>query len=212
MDLIESKSIKTSVLDIIKKELAGTSSVKYEVEARLGRIYCNETRGRLHLDSLSPVIFRKLPRKYVFVTGVDKWDFKPMQKNLKNLPTENMKDCFKYLTDGNRIRFVDGRYIFCEKKNKIKVLNIYLPEMKYDVRISVMSEIKQMGRMSNAKVDLIRHRDRISYNDGVFNYDFTTVTNENNITYEVEVEVDDPNYSIDKFINGIQELNVYRDV
>ncbi|EOB15352.1 mRNA-capping enzyme subunit beta [Nosema bombycis CQ1] len=135
-----------------------------------------------------------------------------MQKNLKNLPTENMKDCFKYLTDGNRIRFVDGRYIFCEKKNKIKVLNIYLPEMKYDVRISVMSEIKQMGRMSNAKVDLIRHRDRISYNDGVFNYDFTTVTNENNITYEVEVEVDDPNYSIDKFINGIQELNVYRDV
>ncbi|KAF9764231.1 mRNA-capping enzyme subunit beta [Nosema granulosis] len=211
MEFLNSKrNTTTDVWEIIKSELAGTSSVKYEVEARLGRIHSKDTDSRLHLNSLTPVIFRKLPRKYVFVPGVDKWDIKPMQKGLESFPMETMQDCFKYLSDGNRIRYVNNRLIFCEKKRKIKVLDIYFPEMKYDVRISVMTEEKQMGRMSNSKVNFVRHRDRTSYNDGVFNYDFTVVTNEDTVTYEVEIEVDDPNYSIERFIRRFTELNVQK--
>jgi mRNA capping enzyme, beta chain len=233
MDFSTKKNVQTDILEIIKAELAGTSSVKFEVEARLGRIFSRETDTRLYLKSLTPIIFRKLPRKFVFVPGVDKWDVKAMQKNFEGLPQESMKDCFKYLSDGNRIRFVDGRYIYCEKKRKLKVLDIYFPENKYDVRISVMTEEKQVGRMSNSKVNFVRYRERTSYNDGVFNFDFTVVRKEDSprkedssrkedsprkedslrsgeqtVSYEVEIEVDDPNYSIESFIEKCNLLNI----
>lgn len=211
MDFLGRRNLQTDILEIIKAELAGTSSVKFEVEARLGRIYSREMDSRLHLNSLTPIIFRRLPRKFVFVPGVDKWDLKPMQKKVEDLPRENMKDSFQYLSDGNRIRVVEGRTIYCEKKRKMKVLDIYFPEKKYDVRISVMAEEKQVGRMSNSKVNFVRYRERTSYNDGVFNFDFTVVRKscggEESISYEVEVEVDDPNYSIEKFVEKINLLN-----
>lgn len=197
-----------NVLDIVKSELAGTSSVQYEVEARLGRIHSRETDTRLHLKALTPIVFKRLPRKFVFIPGVDKWDVKGMQRPLEGHPQEKMKDCFKYLSDGNRIRMVNDRYIYCEKKRKMKVIDIYFPEMKYDVRISVMAEEKQVGRRSQGKVNFVRHRERVSYNDGEFNFDFTRVESEGCVTYEVEVEVDDPNYSIERFIEKVHEMNV----
>ncbi|WUR04999.1 mRNA-capping enzyme subunit beta [Vairimorpha necatrix] len=217
---------------VIKSSLLKYSSIKYEIEARIGRIYNKETESRMKLLSLVPVVFSKLPSQHSFVPGVDLWDFKSLKKDLTNssfkkvdkdtisssstkldkdftiIFKEHIEDSFKYLRNGNRIRFINNEYRFCEKKCKIQVLDLYLPDYKYDVRISIMTEEKQMQRHTQSPVEFVRHRDRDTFTDKWFNYDFTVVRKNKEVTYEIEIEVEDLNYKVEEFITTFTKMNI----
>ncbi|EQB60581.1 mrna capping enzyme [Vairimorpha apis BRL 01] len=199
-------SYDTDYESILKQILLLHSNIKYEIEARIGKIYNKETDSRIKINSLVPIIFKKLPKMNVFVPGVDQWDFKNLQKNLTL--KDHLEDSFKYYKNGNRVRYVNGEYRFCEKKSKILVLDVYMPAYKYDIRISVMTEEKQMQRITQSSLDFIRYRDRYTYSFKQFNCDFTTVRKNNEISFEVEIEVDDFNYSVEDFIECFYKMNI----
>ncbi|EQB61926.1 mrna capping enzyme subunit beta [Vairimorpha apis BRL 01] len=185
-------SYDTDYESILKQILLLHSNIKYEIEARIGKIYNKETDSRIKINSLVPIIFKKLPKMNVFVPGVDQWDFKNLQKNLTL--KDHLEDSFKYYKNGNRVRYVNGEYRFCEKKSKILVLDVYMPAYKYDIRISVMTEEKQMQRITQ----ILKQ----------FNCDFTTVRKNNEISFEIEIEVDDFNYSVEDFIECFYKMNI----
>lgn len=199
---------KLEFTSIIKSLLLKHSSLKYEIEARICKIYNKETESRIKINSLTPVIFTKLPRNHLFMPGVDQWDFKTLKNNLNF--KEHIEDLFQYLKNGNRVRFVNNEYRFCEKKRKILVVDLYLPQYKYDIRISIMTEEKQMQRQTQSSVDFVRHRKRDTFTDKWFNYDFTVVRTNNEVTYEVEIEVDDMNYRVEDFIDTFFKINILK--
>lgn len=203
---IPNKKYSTDFESIIKSLLLTHSSIKYEIEARIGKIYNKETESRMKINSLIPILYTKLPRGHSFIPGVDPWDFKILQQNL--VFKEHIEDQFRYLENGNRIRYINNEYRFCEKKRKILVLDVYMPYCKYDVRISVMEEMKLMQRFTQSPVQFIRYRDRKTLTDKYFNYDFTRIRKDGEETYEVEIEVDDMNYKIEDFLESFYKINV----
>lgn len=182
---------------IIHEFIALKEYKNIEIEARLGRIMNKICKRRIDFRTEHPIIFEQLANEFCFESGVDEKDY----LKIKNLISgESLLTAISdKITIANRIRKIESlnnpENVSFERKEKIKSLDIFLPDFKYDVRISISSEtVAQAKEFDGAKPLISRLRRRESLPAGPFVFDFTKVSSadaKNTKSYEVELEIKD---------------------
>lgn len=191
---------------LIYKQLKLNNYENIEIEVRLGQIMHTITKKRIEYSTEHPIVFSRLPYEFYFENGVNDADFKKIKKSItedKELPL--VKDTITICDRVRKIESAEGsRY---EEKIRIKSIDIFLPEYKYDIRISVSKEktIDPKKVSLGTKERFKRIRERESYVIGPFSFDFTKVSRElekkDLKTFEVELELKDPDTGLDDFID-----------
>jgi len=189
-----------------------------EIEARLGQITNVITKRRIDYHTDHPIIFTRLPHELFFSNGVDKNDFTAIKKAIvQGNETVQRSDTITISNGLRRIEYSgEVRY---ERKKNIKRYDIYLPELRYDVRVSVSSEeeVPQVDKavpkeFISTKNSITRLRSRESYLAGALSYDFTKVGRKSQDIkeHEVELEVKDPENGIGEFISALFSLSTIK--
>lgn len=176
-----------------------------EVEARIGKITNKITKKRIDFRIDHPIIFENLPNEYCFESGVDEKDFLKIKNLLVGDVT--LTQIADKVTVCNKIRKIeslfDSNSIYFQKKEKIKTLEIYLPDLKYDVRISVSMENELPAKdFIPSKTQICRQRRRESVSIGPFSLDFTKISKmgeKESKSFEVEFEIKDFDNSLTDF-------------
>lgn len=198
---------------LIYKHLKLPSFEEIEVEARVGRLINVITKKRINYQTEHPIIFSRLPNELCFENGVDKQDFAQIKNTItEGRPTNNICD---RVTIGNKIRRIESSEgVTYEKKMRLVSFDIYLPEFKYDVRISVSKETKaEQKDFVSSKNAFTRTRDRESYSSGAFTFDFTKTSRGiegDSRVFEVEMELKDPEIGLDDFIDVLFNLPIIK--
>lgn len=134
-------------------------------------------------------------------------DFELTINKFKNYETINIKDRIVIHKHG-RYTFVDGQIKEAIKKTKLKTYDIYNPNSKYDMRLSISRERKiESVPISERGTIMERLRERTSFQKNDMSIDCTIVKTDKDTTYEVEVEVTKKKYNIEDFISVI--FNVF---
>ncbi|ELA42169.1 uncharacterized protein VICG_00812 [Vittaforma corneae ATCC 50505] len=199
---------------LIYKHLKLPSFKEIEIEARLGRITNLITKKRINYQVEHPIVFSRLPNELCFENGVDKQDFAQIKNTImEGQRTNNICDKVTICNKIRRIESPEGTVY--EKKVRLSSFDIYLPEFKYDIRISVSKETKAEARdFFNAKNPFTRTRERVSCQSGPFSFDFTKASkgmeNGDSKVFEVEMELKDPDIGLDGFVDILFNLPVIK--
>lgn len=211
----------STIQNLVLKRLDCESLSNVEIEARLGRIVSKITTKRISFEVQHPIVFESLPNEYRFVSGVERNDFNTIKHALfaDALPTA-VQD---RVTVSRSIRKIEQngstRY---EKKVKILSIDVYLPDMLYDVRVSVSREFSvsqkefSLGHQSSP-YHVQRDRDRESFRCNEYSFDFTKILDARREgaegaprTYEVEVEIKDSGFKRTEFVTIALNLPVLK--
>lgn len=160
-----------------------------EIEARIGQIRSNVTGRRLILNTLLPVLFKRMPKNTIFDSTVDANTF------YKAITTMNGNE--KYTEDivhqTNKLRkIIQGDKEIYQEKIKMATMDVYLPGWDWDVRISISKEIPRNKPEGGCIWTRKRIRKRKSFISSTRIADFTEVKAERNTkatTYEIEWEM-----------------------
>lgn len=196
------KNFKNIILD----HLSLKDYENVEIEARIGKIVNLITKKRVEMNISHPIVFDQLPFEYVFESSVEKKDFNQIKSIMFGDVVSHTVD--DKVTISNHIRKIESAVsdVVFEKKIKIKTINIYMPQYKYDVRISISKETKVESKdFIVSRHQITRVRSRESYSVGPFSVDFTRTSKQNSDdetndrTYEVEVELKNIKDGIEDF-------------
>lgn len=182
----------------------------YEVEARLGTINDKKSGERINIRAKHPIIFKKLPDEFRFVSGVADEYFECVKKTFESLKNgRKTKDKVVFVKDIRKIYKEGDPNPLIMKKTRVRSFEIHFPGNEYDVRISIsyekiINEEMLTRRNTNftirsgaPKFDMVRKRDRISYFCGLYLFEFTSVSDDVcDLSKEVEIEVGE--YEFDK--------------
>lgn len=210
-----------TIQNLVLKRLDAVSTSNVEIEARLGRIVNKITTKRISFEVSHPIVFESLPNEYRFVSGVEKSDFGAIRHAL--FPEATPTTVQDRVTVSRNIRKIehDGGVRY-EKKVKIFSMDVHLPDLLYDVRVSVSKEAAvdqrefNLDRSSPAH-HIQRDRDRESFRCNEYSFDFTKVSGAKreapeNLprTYEIEVEIKDGGFKGTEFVTIALNLPVLR--
>lgn len=214
-------SYASSIQNIVLKRLDTGAVGNVEIEARLGRIVNKITTKRIGFEVRHPIAFESLPNECRFVSGVEKSDFSTIKHMLfpEATPT-TVQDRVIVCRNVRKIEQDGGvRY---EKKVKILSMDIHLPDMLYDVRVSVSREAiidqKEFGLDRSSPAHYIRRdRSRESFRCNEYSFDFTKVSSARKEaledlprTYGIEVEVKDCGFKGTEFVTIALNLPALR--
>lgn len=211
----------STIQNLVLKRLGSENVGSVEIEVRLGRIVNKITTKRINFEIQHPIVFESLPNEYRFTSGVEKHDFGIIKHALfpDTVPTV-VQD---RVTVSRSVRKIeqDGSTRY-EKKVKILTIDMYLPDMLYDVRVSVSREVVvdqkefSIGHQSSSYY-VQRDRDRESFLCNEYSFDFTKILNarrenaeDSPRTYEVEVEIKDSGFKKAEFVAIAMNLPVLR--
>lgn len=206
------KDVPEFLKNILYKYLKLPGFDKIEIEARIGHIASKITGKRINYNIEYPVVFKELPGELRFISSVDRKDFVTIKNTITE--KENVVRLNDRVTIGpNHVRKIesDGKIMY-EKKVKTAQYTIYLPEFKYDVRVSVSKENEaHQTSFKNLKNMIIRVRERESCRIGASSFDFTEVSNEKKASddkydkkvYEIEMELKDPENGLEEFVSAV---------
>ncbi|KAI5149560.1 hypothetical protein ENBRE01_0982 [Enteropsectra breve] len=183
-----------------------------EVEARLGTITDMVTRERINFKTPMPMVFTERMEGMFFSSGVTELDYGKLSAVLSECKHTESKD--KIMIRSNIRKIEKDEMAVYQKKVRRFVLNVYMPQSKYDLRISVSIEASvepNQWKVRAGEFVKTRFRSRTSYEWNEYSFDFTKVSSKANSspdTYEVEVEISDlKNYKIEEFINIVLNLS-----
>lgn len=202
------KSFKAAILEFVTLE----EYKNIEIEARIGKITSKITKKRLDFRIDHPIIFPYLPNELCFESGVDEKDFKKIKNQLAG--TNQLTSNTDKITICNKIRRIellnDPNAVTFQRKDKVRSLDIFLPDFKYDVRISISTEmVAQPKDFDPRKPQFTRLRKRESLVTGPFVFDFTKVSKTNEKdgkTCEIELEIKDFEESLADFSSIVFSL------
>jgi len=193
--------------NVLRKFLNVPKTDEIEIEIRLGTIESQITGIRMDFKSIDPIAFSRLPAEYHFVNGISKSLFEDISRYFDEwyrsksleLPA-TVEDEVSIGRSVRRIRCAEE--VQYQRKAKRAVVTIYMPGMPYDVRATISIE-KKTNKPENERYHMVRRRERRSYKDEMFSYDFTVVSG---TQYEFEIEIADPNYDRERFIELILKM------
>lgn len=215
------KTFKAQVLEFIT--LKDYKCV--EIEARVGRIMNKITKKRIEFHINHPIIFNSCPSEFFFESGVNgEKDFNRLKEAI--VKGKELVPMVDKITVCNNIRKIEAfddkkqsvgdtqsapKY---QRKEKIKTIDIYLPELKYDVRVSASFEFEAQAKDFDVRRSLFsRIRRRESLKVGPFSFDFTVISKPNDPAskiWEVELEIRDCEEGLDDFANIVFGLPLLR--
>lgn len=184
-----------------------------EIEARVGTITSVITRKRMSFKTEHPIVFSRLPNDYCFESGVEQKDYMKIKDIIVGSnKTENRSDIVVIC---NKIRRIESENeVVYEKKIRLNVIDLYLPDFKYDVRVSISREEKVDKKDFQSKHNAItRKRERESLCLGPFSFDFTKankIMEQNANVFEIEAELKDPETGMADFISVVFNLPVIK--
>lgn len=214
-------SYASTIQNLVLKRLDVGNVSNVEIEARIGRIVNKITTKRISFDIKHPIVFESLPNEYRFVSGVEKPDFDTIKHVLfPEIAPVVVRD---RVTVNRNIRKIeqDGTVRY-EKKVKILSIDVHLPDMLYDVRVSASREVAVDQREFNSDRThpahhVQRDRDRESFRCNEYSFDFTRVSNTKRDapespprTYEIEMEIKDCRFKGTEFVTMVLNLPVLR--
>lgn len=203
----------------LEKELPEKLSKNMEVEIRVGTIIDKATGKRLAIEFMHPCII-KSSETLRFHPSVLKNHYMEIKKCLDSAMGERKEN--KKIVDtfmaGYRVsktveineKKLEEPQIVCIKKKKMKNIDIFCPESKYDLRIGInMEEIYKNAGSRPATQYSVREKNRCSYKENAYTIDATMVlagkTKEtaNEVIYEIEIEANNEEYKKEEFSNVV---------
>lgn len=200
-EIIGKKCDYEFIIDILEEQIKNYVGNNIEIESRLGLLIDTFTGERLRIASLHPVILKN-SLDFRFVSGVDFDDFEKIKDLFKEKESKKTNDTTCSLKN-IRKTICNGKETFIRKDRK-KTLNIYLPDKRYDLRISIASEIKHPYQQIQAR--FLRLRARETFQIENLQFDLTTVTevdkgkNKEKKIYEFETEMIDSTKNLNQFL------------
>ncbi|KZO96927.1 mRNA triphosphatase CET1 [Calocera viscosa TUFC12733] len=90
-----------------------------------------------------------------------------------------------------------GQIVECVRKSRMGDMNVYCPKWGFDYRLSVNRELPNDPPPPQARPDMLRRKDRVSYSHQAYRIDLTQVFphpagKDNTVTHELEVEFLNP--------------------
>lgn len=128
----------------------------------MGQILNAVTNKRICFNSPHPIIFQRLPFEMSFKAGVEKDYFLKLKEKFSEFKRIETQDVVSI--SSHRIRKISNEEgTIYQKKIKRSSFDIYLPDHKYDVRISISIEEDIPREQGMKKFESRRNRKRGSF-------------------------------------------------
>lgn len=201
-----SLNLNKDITDILLQKLNIIYTSETEIETRLGTIIDKKTNERISLPTKHAVIFTSNSENHRFVSGVNQNDFARIKNRFDGVECKRVVD--KVVMDGRTRHVYHGTNLKeCIDKERLVSVDLYCPEMEYDLRLSISRERMVDFKVSGNRNKFIRFRERDTFLVGDYKVEFTTVSNEKQgVTYEVEIEVVNGEFDKNEFITCIFNL------
>lgn len=200
----------------LDKALPDALGKNMELEARLGTVIDKATNARLAIEAMHPCVINR-SNNLRFSAEVSESDFSLLSKYFgTKTEKQEKKRIVDTLLKGYRqsqVKEIDGKQVsetpLLIQKRKMKTVDIFCPENKYDLRLSLSEELVKkdttLGMTGNYAV---RNKLRNTYEHEAYVVDMTQVTTEKDSSriYEVELEAKNEKYNRDEFIGIIVQL------
>lgn len=179
-----SDSIQRAQRDILQlNSQKHIKSSQIEVEAKLGQLFEKRTQMRYHLPVKSETILEN-PHETFFKSDMTMQQHAHYNQILnglvgsnKNVRYKHTKECDQFANcQYGKVRqtLVDNRLKEIIIKTRVADLNVFIPSMEFDYRISVNIE-SIIDLEQQSKVSMSRYKDRLSYQLYPFQIDLTQV-------------------------------------
>ncbi|KAJ3323855.1 mRNA-capping enzyme subunit beta [Boothiomyces sp. JEL0866] len=173
-------------------------SSQIEVEAKLGQLFEKRSQMRYSLPIRSETILEN-PRDTYFKSDMTMQQhahynqvLNGLVQNNKNMRYKHTRECDQFANcQFGKVRqtLVEDKLKEIIIKTRVADLNVFIPSMEFDYRISVNIEsITNLEQQSN--VFMSRYKDRLSYKLYPFQVDLTQVKSNGSTTHELEIEFD----------------------
>lgn len=190
------KTIKELIFSVLENQ----KKDEIEVEIRFGQLIDITTNSRFYLQTPHPVFLKTDSKSFAFRAGVEKEDFIKILSNYSDIPHTQSKDRLA-ISNKMRYRYVNGKIVECLKKTRSVTYDIYNPNCEYDMRISISEEKKEVyDKKTKIKIFTERKRNRTSFNFEDFVIDCTEVEKNEQIFYEVEMEIVKEKIDLERFV------------
>lgn len=223
------EDIVKQISDFLYRQINQINESFLEIEAKFGVLIDKSTNQRISLPISSEAVV-KSGDWFRFESDIQEVQHKNLNRLLNSLvenscdPGKNSKIYYKHvkevdyffeLNDGTKVRGTakeeGGEFQTVLSKRKIGHLHIYMPNSKFDCRISASLEIPSAEKLSCERREkkklspvLTRQKDRISYKHEIFKFDLTKVCQQqssasiqqqsiafpSSVSFEFEIELD----------------------
>jgi hypothetical protein len=165
------------------RELPELSSHQIEIEAKLGHLVNKQSETRIRLPVMSETILNDSEIEFKFISNMTMRQHSSYNQLLNHFAGKiKLKYVHTKATDQfllspslrNVRRTIDEETTVTIVKTKIEHLNIYIPRLPFDCRITVNVESK-VNVNDELKVQMERKKDRLTYSLFPFQIDLTQV-------------------------------------
>ncbi|KAI5186566.1 hypothetical protein NEHOM01_1552 [Nematocida homosporus] len=217
MDLEQNTTAFPHIIEALSKELPETLHKTTEIEIRLGSILDKPTGQRLSIVITHPCLIRRADTLR-FQASIEEKDHQILNQYLQeHLPKPETKKILDTLMRGFRRSEtveINGQKIKSKsiliQKRKMKNIDIFCPNTRYDLRIGISEEIIKEDTNTSPTVYATREKHRTVYTTPSYVLDLTTVlassANSNQPTektFEAELEANNSTYTKQGFIQII---------
>ncbi|OAG31203.1 hypothetical protein NEDG_01616 [Nematocida displodere] len=201
------------IVRALLSSLPDTLSKTTEVEIRLGTLIDKATNNRLSIEFMHPSVIKRADTLR-FQATVHHEDFKSLVAHFsKEIEEKEDKKIIDSLIKGFRRSEtieVNGqpakqKPVLIQKK-KMKMIDIFCPNSKYDIRIGISEEIVKEDTLTLPVVQAVREKTRTTFKTDMHLIEATEVLSgrdANSLTeklYEVELEAISSKYTKEEFV------------
>jgi len=214
----ETESANRSIGEHLRRIMPEALKRDMEVEIRLGHIFDKYTGDRMSIETAHPCVITSSESLY-FVASVDQSDYckivEHFRKKIGEPESRKIVDTFMNGCRRSDVKEIDGKTASEKpviiKKTKVKTVDIYCPENQYDLRVSLSIEAVKEDTGIHSGGFSVREKDRKTFRCPKYVIDATKVSSikqqsEPQVTYEVEIEVNNSDYIREEFSDLVVEL------
>lgn len=185
------------------KEIDENENAIVEIEAKLGVIRDKNSNNRMNLPVLSETVISESIHQHVWFesnmtrnqhAGFNTFLNKLVEESKGDIKYSHKYEIDQYYRSRSKVRVSTdkktGQVLAVIEKRRVADLNIFIPNCHLDCRVSINLEIPAT-KPDGVDVDLVRDKDRLSYQNNLIQVDLTQVSDNNSPTkiHELEFEI-----------------------